>query len=576
MCGIAGIFNYSGPVNADELGRLTDSLEHRGPDGRGIHIDGSLGLGHRRLAILDLSEAGRCPMRYDAPGGREYWITYNGEVYNFLELKDELQSIGYRFRSESDTEVVAAAYAQWGDACQLRFNGMWAFAIWDVRERRLFISRDRFGIKPLYYMDKNGRFVFASEIKAFLELEGFVPRLDTDAARHFLNSTTAFDGTATDSALQDVKRLPGGNCMTVAADGSCHISRWWETYDHIPSVPLKFVDQVAGFRELFLDAVRIRMRSDVPVGTCLSGGVDSSAVASAMAWLQRNDSGLERCSRDWQQTFVASFPGTSVDERPFAEEVVRHIGAKPHYWIFDGGNAVGNIINSVWALDDLAGAPAVPVWSIYREMRRSNVIVSLDGHGGDELLGGYAGYLDIPLSSLNNKLYHDFHYTHMPAILRNYDRCSMAHGIEVRMPIMDWRLVTYCFGISPEAKIGRGFTKSIFRHAMQGIMPEAIRNRRAKIGFASPLIEWYNGAMAPLIRKIVNHPLWIESPFWEGVELRNQILLKTNTGSWTMDDFDRASRVWTFLSMTIWQLIFIERDNSFFGELFGGKTIENR
>jgi len=560
MCGITGILSYAGPVNSDELERFTNALAHRGPDGWGTYLDHDLGLGHRRLAILDLTDSGKCPMRYTAPGGGEFWITFNGEIYNFLELRSELEKMGHQFQTQTDTEVIAAAYSQWGESCQLRFNGMWAFAIWQPLHRSLFLSRDRFGIKPLYYSNKGNRFTFASELKAFLVLDGFSPMLEEEAARQFLANATAYDGTSAITALSGVYRLPGGHCMTVFADGQPQISKWWETLDHIPIVPGDGKAQIDGFRELFSDAVRVRMRSDVPVGTCLSGGVDSSAVASTMAWLQRNGKGLERCSENWQQTFVATFPGTPVDERPFAEEVVRHINAKPHYWQFDGKSAVENIVDSVWALDDLAGAPAVPVWSIYREMRRNNVVVSLDGHGGDELLGGYASYLDVALDHLNNRLYQDFHYTHMPAILRNYDRCSMAHGIEVRMPLMDWRLVTYSFGLSAEKKIGRGFTKLILREAMQGIMPEHIRTRRSKVGFASPLIEWYNGDMAPLIRTLVNHHLWLASPYWKGADLRALVLSKTNDRSWTMADWDSASRLWSFFCIVIWQILFIEQN----------------
>ncbi|OQX22477.1 MAG: hypothetical protein BWK80_30440 [Desulfobacteraceae bacterium IS3] len=161
MCGIAGILNLNGPINPDELDRFTDSLTHRGPDGRGTFVDGNLGLGHRRLAILDLSEAGKCPMPYGGYDGKRYWITFNGEVYNFLELRDELKKLGYRFRTETDTEVVVASYAHWGEDCLLRFNGMWALAIWDSLEKKLFLARDRFGIKPLYFWGTR-RFAFSS------------------------------------------------------------------------------------------------------------------------------------------------------------------------------------------------------------------------------------------------------------------------------------------------------------------------------------------------------------------------------------------------------------------------------
>lgn len=561
MCGITGIININQPVEAAELDRFTDALSHRGPDGRGTFIDGRLGLGHRRLAILDLSDAGKCPMRYVAPDGREYWITYNGEIYNFIELRSELERFGYRFQSQTDTEVIVGAYHRWGEECLLRFNGMWAFAIYDVLERKLFIARDRFGIKPLYYWVGNGRFAFASELKAFLALDGFTPRFNQQAAALFLQNNIGYDGMTEETALQGIRRLHGGYCMTVDIDGDVAVRKWWETAQHIPPIPARYEEQVEQFRELFLDAVRLRMRADVPIGTSLSGGVDSSAVACSMKWVHENQKhGLERCPGDWQQTFVATFPGTAVDERRYADEVICHIGAKPHYWIFDSQAATSHIIATAWAMDDFTGVPAVPVWSIYREMRRHKVIVTLDGHGGDELLAGYVQYLDVPIKMLNQKLYQDFHATQLPGILRNYDRCSMAHGIEVRMPIMDWRLVTYAFGLPPETKIGAGYTKRILRDAMQGIMPDNIRARRSKIGFASPLVEWFNGRMAPLIRRIVTHRLWLQSPFWKGRELSEYVLAKTNAAAWTMDDWDACTRLWVFMNLVLWQQLFIEGD----------------
>ena len=289
--------------------------------------------------------------------------------------------------------------------------------------------------------------------------------------------------------------------------------------------------------------------------------MDSSAVASAMAWHQNHPgSGMERCSEDWQRAFIATFPGTPLDERVFADAVVDHIGAKAHYWMFDQDEAVRHVIDTVWSMEDVYGGLAVPIWCTYREMRRRGVTVSLDGHGGDELLCGYTWYLDWPMNQVNANLFRDFHTTLLPAILRNYDRCSMAHGIEVRMPLMDWRLVTFALGLPAEAKIGGGYTKRVFRDAMTGIMPDAIRQRRSKIGFNSPMIEWYNGAMAPLIRRVVNHSLWLESPFWNGQQMRDAVLAKTNARAWTLKDWGGALQVWTMMNLVLWQLLFVERE----------------
>ena len=562
MCGITGILNFRDSVNPEDLDHFTDALVHRGPDGRGTFIEGPIGLGHRRLSILDLSDAGKCPMSYGEADGKRFWITYNGEIYNFLELRSELRTLGYKFKTETDTEVILASYEQWGKDCLLRFNGMWAFAIWDSLEKKLFIARDRFGIKPLCYAATPDRFIFASEMKAFLALKEFPVILNGDIIPQIIQNTAACEGTIDQTPMRGVRRLPAGHWIAVNSNGSYFVQKWWETADHIPQVPERYEDQVDQFRELFMEAVRIRMRSDVPVGTCLSGGLDSSAVASSMAWLHRSSANdaLERCPKDWQQTFIATFPGSKIDEQEYADEVVRHINAKPHYWVFDEKDALNHIVDFVWSMEDIYGGIGVPAWCLYRELRRNKVVVSLDGHGGDELLGGYTWYLDWPMNQVNQNLYKDFHYGVLPAILRNFDRCSMAHGIEVRMPFMDWRLVTFVFGLLPEAKIGGGFTKRILRDSMDGIMPEKVLRRVSKIGFNSPMIEWFNGGMRPLIEEVVNHKLWVESPFWDGSGLRTQILSKNNAQSWTYNDWGLTLQIWTLMNIVLWQMLFVEKE----------------
>jgi asparagine synthetase B (glutamine-hydrolysing) len=277
-------------------------------------------------------------------------------------------------------------------------------------------------------------------------------------------------------------------------------------------------------------------------------------------WNNRNGKiDLERCAKDWQHAFIASFPGSKIDESEYAGEVIQHIGAKPHYWVFDNDQSVQHVVDSVWAMEEVYGGIAVPVWSLYRQMRCDNIIVSIDGHGGDELLCGYTWYLDWPMNKVNENLMSDFHRTLLPSILRNYDRCSMAHGIEVRMPFMDWRLVVFVFGLSADSKIGGGYTKRILRDAMAGIMPEKIRKRTSKIGFNSPMIEWYNNGLSQMINKIVNLRFWLESPFWNGEELRAEVLTKTSNRSWTYDDWSQSLYLWTLMNVVIWHLLFIER-----------------
>ena len=559
MCGIAGIVDTTRRVKREDVRRMTDALAHRGPDGGDVFADGSTGLGHRRLAILDLTDAGKCPMTYTAPSGGVYRITFNGEVYNFIELRRELESLGHRFRTETDTEVVLAAYAQWGEEALLRFNGMWAFALRDETTHELFLARDRFGVKPLYY-HVNGRFTFASEMKAFSALPDFSARMNEPLVRRILEVSEPWEGMTDETMMLGVRSLPGGHCMSVTPDGRVRVRKWWETRDHLPEVPPRYGDQVEEFRRLFLDAVRIRMRSDVPLGSSLSGGVDSSAVASAMAWLHgAGTDGLERCAADWQKAFVAVFPGSMLDERRWAESVAPAIGADVRYCAFDPEESVRTLADVVWAVEYVHGILASPVWGIYREMRRNGIVVTLDGHGADELLGGYAGYLDVPVDELNGRLYNDIHRTMLPSILRNYDRCSMAHGVEIRMPLLDWRLVTFACALPPSAKLGGGFTKRIFRDAVKGILTEPVRTRRSKIGFNAPLVEWFNGPMNNVALRLFENRFWNDNPFWDGPDAARRLKERMRRGPWTYREWPEVVRLSIMLNLVLWNSLFVER-----------------
>jgi asparagine synthase (glutamine-hydrolysing) len=255
-----------------------------------------------------------------------------------LELRGELTDLGHRFVSDSDTEVVAAAYAQWGADCQLRFNGMWAFAIWDARDQQLFISRDRFGVKPLHYSLHNGAIAFASELKAFLTLPWIGGGFDDEILSETLNNI-AGQASSIHTLLKEVRQLQAGHTMLVTKDGRIHIARWWNTLDHLPKIGTDLQQHADEFRQLFFDACRVRLRSDVPLATSLSGGIDSSAVACTISELGR----LGRASlapRDWQRAFVACFTGTPHDEQDYARAIVQHTGMTAHYERVDEATAV--------------------------------------------------------------------------------------------------------------------------------------------------------------------------------------------------------------------------------------------
>ncbi len=636
MCGIAGILNLDDrPCVASTVKPLIDAIANRGPDGWGVHCEGPVGLGHRRLAILDLSDAGHQPMQF---GGR-YWITYNGEVYNFIEIRQELESLGTVFHSGSDTEVILAAYQAWGQDFVLKLNGMWAFAIWDSERRELFLSRDRFGVKPLHYLVEPQRFVFASELKSFLHLDGFIARENEEELKRQLIGKESLEH----SLIVGVKQLRAGHSMLVSAEGVT-IWRWWRTIDHIPAVPKRYSDQVDQFRELFIDACRLRMRSDVPISTCLSGGLDSSSILCALASV--NTAGNSRLAKDCHRAFVATFIGTEHDELEYAEAAIAKAGAEARFRPMAAAALAADLGRYAYDVEVVGEGLLVPVWALYRELRRDGVTVSLDGLGADELLMGYGSSLrthllangsvlrhpfrtldmartvqaqfpgvestarlmylsdrtlqwvgrgirrvrrgrqpvraplprrdvgwvtDVPevpdevglqereamqeLSPMSRMLYWQFHYGINHSLMRKYDRMSMSHGIEVRMPFMDWRLVTYCFGLPDEAKAGGGYTKRILRDAMKGILPETIRTRTMKIGFQSPLANWMNGDLGEWMWERVQTQRFLDSRGIDGPAIRDFIAPIQAAKRWTDAD---ARRVWRFLQADLWR-------ESFFG-----------
>jgi asparagine synthase (glutamine-hydrolysing) len=587
MCGIVGLWNLNGePISPAMLARFTDSLAHRGPDGNGFYIDpeASLGFGHRRLAIIDTSDGGRQPMSF---GGDRYWIIFNGEIYNFLELKTELEQNGYQFYTDSDTEIILAAYHHWGEDCQLRLNGMWALAIWDRQERTLFISRDRFGVKPLIYYFDQYHFAFASEMKAFLALDWFQPDFDPAMMAAALSNERLIEGDER-CLIQGLKHLLGGHCLTLRSNEKPKIRRWWNTLDHLETAPETYEDQVNRFRELFLDACRIRMRSDVSIGTALSGGLDSSSILCGMRYIHDTRHATERMASEWQKAFIMTYPGEALDERKYADEVIRQTDVMPIYCTADSNTYLEYFDRVLFQLEDISDIHLGP-WLVYKTQRENGVVVTVDGHGGDEALGGYPWHVTAALKDaisgrspkrthelvsvmkgldlfpgqnfylksaqsllekmmdrrahswliqekavftspafeadkprLRNRdtffkdLYIDFHFVQLPSVLRNFDRLSMAHGVEVRSPFMDWRLVCFLFSLPSNSKMGSGFTKRILRDALSGILPEAIRTRTQKLGFISPPGASSSPRGQQFIWDQVSSMEFQQSPIWNG------------------------------------------------------------
>ena len=393
MCGIAGIFDTDGaPADADVLRRMAEAIRHRGPDGDGFYADGGVGLAHLALRIIDLSDAARQPMTNE---DERLWLIFNGEIYNYRELRPDLEARGHRFRSRSDSETILHAYETWGPGCLSRFNGMWAFALWDRAARRLFLARDRLGIKPLYYWWDGQHFAFASEIKALLQhpLIRVQPNGAAIAeyfqAMHLSGDHTWFAG---------IHRLLPGHYLTVGPDG-LQIARYWDlpAEEDAPGVRSEG-DYIEEVRALLDSAVQIHLRSDVPVGAHLSGGVDSSAIVAL----------ISRHLPDRVRTFSGAFAeGPAYDERPYIRAVVERYHTDHHEVVPTWEDLPATLPRLVWHLDEpVVGAGAFPQWHVCRITRAAGVLVVNGGQGGDELFGGYYGYIPAYLRSVQRTLRH--------------------------------------------------------------------------------------------------------------------------------------------------------------------------
>ncbi len=405
MCGILGLFSPAGVEGyGNMLQKANDLVSYRGPDSAGFVLlstkpadnhkpvqaermpcEADLGsadlvLAHRRLAIIDLSPSGHQPM---SSSDSTNWITYNGEIYNYPELRKELEANGHSFRSHSDTEVILRAYEEWGEACVNRFNGMWAFALADLRQQKLFCSRDRFGVKPFHYFSDGKRFAFGSEIKQLLCFS-FVPRL--------INKGTVYEYLAyqvlehsDQTFFAGISNLLPGHNLTV--DFKSASVRTDPFYSPRFSIDYRMSETEAAerFRDLLEDAVRIRLRSDVQVGSCLSGGLDSSSIVCLMQRLLRNGA-----QGDVQHTFSSHFSEEEANELEYMEEVVRSTGVRAHYTYPTPDDFSHDLDRLVWHQEEPFGSTSIfAQWSVFKSVHEHGVKVMLDGQGADEVLGGY-------------------------------------------------------------------------------------------------------------------------------------------------------------------------------------------
>ena len=621
MCGLSGFIARSFQP-AGLIGRMNDMIRHRGPDDEGFLLKGNfdatplvlggrdtqadayqasvvyapigqldqfsdklvkLSMGHRRLSIVDLSPLGHQPM--STVDGR-YWIVYNGEVYNYLELRVELERIGCSFFSHSDTEVILQAYRVWGKGCLSRFNGMFAFLIYDSVKNILFCARDRFGVKPFYYRITEVGIGFASEIKQFTVLPDWSARMNGQRVYDFLN--WGITDHTDETLFKGVFQLRGGQAFELCLDDFSSTSNKFATGARLPVFtwyelkPRTFrgteADAAEQFRAKLIDSVKLHLRADVPVGSCLSGGLDSSSIVCIANRLLHDQN-----AHLLQRTFSACTDVAKVDERKWIDIVVNATGVKAHYVYPALSGLFSDVADITWHQDEPFGSTSIYAqWNVFRLAAENKVKVMLDGQGADEQLAGYHGYFGPHLATLFKSLrwmtllkeakamrrLHGYSYTtaaaylasaSLPEPIKNAlrratgrveqspgwlnmdalgceaqnpllpigaagadtvqalsmaqltasnlqmllhweDRDSMGHSIESRVPFLDYHLVEFVLGLPDEYKLSGGVTKRVLRDGMSGILPDAIRDRMDKIGFATPEETWLRETASDLFR----------------------------------------------------------------------------
>lgn len=623
MCGITGVMRFDGaPIDGDALKCMTDTIAHRGPDGEGRYISGPIGLGHRRLAIIDTSPAGKQPMSNE---NGTIWITYNGEIYNFQDLRLELQACGHQFQSNTDTEVVIHAYEEWGVACLQRFNGMFAFALWDENRQQLWIVRDRIGIKPLFYCHLNNRLLFGSEIKAILCDEKLERLIDLEALSYYL---ALFYTPAPYTLFRHVRQLMPGHYLLVEADGRVKDVEYWDLNYHEEYLRTDqyYIDE---FSHLLKDAVRLRLVSDVPFGSFLSGGVDSSSIAYFMT--QILDVPLK--------TFSIGFGESSYSELKYASKMADLLQAERHEQIITA-EAAQILPKLVWHAEEPTADSSMLAVYYLSQLTRKHVSMALSGDGADEIMAGYdtyqahylrqiyrlvpaflrrhlvnpvitslpasdgkitlgyklkrfaaaaeltaddahaswrvifnaaarkellsplggnadirADFLDLYRSlfsktnaqhSLNRMLYVDTRFYLPNDMLVKVDRMSMAHGLEVRVPFLDHRIVEFLAKVPPQLKLQSFVRKKyILKAAMKDFLPNEILARR-KEGFNLPHPRWIKNEMKPYI-----------SDQFSSSNLKNIGILNPRVAQQLLDghysgQMDNSYQIWCLLTLVIW------------------------
>lgn len=630
MCGITGAVwcEQGSAITQATLERMTWAIRHRGPDDSAHEFGGgwkssddslmSVALGFRRLSIIDL-EGAKQPLKNE---DKSLWLIFNGEIYNFVELRKEMLARGHRFSSDGDGEVVLHLFEEYGTGCFTFLNGMFAIALWDSRNNRLILARDRLGKKPLYFCQQYDRLLFASELKCFFEVPGFGPDIDPEAIDDYLTYQYVPHPKTIWKGIQ--KLMPGH--FVEFKDRKLKVGRYWE-YDPRPVKPLSKSDAISRLRELLEDSVALRLRSDVPLGAFLSGGVDSSLiVAIAQGKLARPI-----------RTFSIGFSDHDFDETHYAALVAKHLGTE-HTRFEVSPKCVDVVEKLAWHYDEPFGdSSAVPTWYL-SQLTKGSVTVALSGDGGDELFAGYDRYralsfsqalsnccplhlvpgvkllqklpdsshrrsvvrrlkrfleasgqppaskymnwlqvfsqklkTDLYSTDFNNQLVaHDSSafireawdradtrglvtqasfadlVTYLPCdLMTKVDIASMAHGLEVRCPMLDYRLVEFAMSLPSALKLRNFRGKAILKDAFGKCLPPIIW-RRPKMGFGVPIARWFRGELRPMIYELLLAPDTRVNSFFNTSALQ-RLVVEHDSGKQ-----NHGYRLWSLLMLEAW------------------------
>lgn len=630
MCGITGFFSFENNhvISKQLLQSMTNVLAHRGPDDSGcVLIDrkkqrtfsfsdtaedgairnGHVGLGHRRLSILDLSENGRQPMN---TANQEVWLVFNGEIYNFIELRSDLKNLGHVFSTDTDSEVVLKSYMQWGTQAFNKFNGMWGMAIYDMRNDTIILSRDRFGKKPLYYYTDGKKVLFSSEIKSLHLHPEVLKEINNQKVIDYAGRHYRYVDNDNESFFKNILQVPKSSYMIFGKNGLETVQKYWSLEpQESTGNELSESEIVEKFRNLLIDAVNIRLRSDVPVGSMLSGGLDSTSITALAVKGNKN---------------FHSFTGVTgegyFDESKYVDVFVKEIGIK-HNYVHPNPAELFDVLKEMLSYHDepICTVTWYNIYLIIKEIANYGIPVILTGHGGDELLGGYwdhyhynfsdiralggddsyelsewmknhnrpkseyvrereyikclhknkdielkkySQYLDclsqnllaydrknLPEASfcgdLSRRLYLELFYETVPASLRAEDRCMMAFSIENRVPFLDYRLAELCFSIGNSYKIRNGLGKWLLREAMKGILPEEIRVRKDKTGFNAPFDEWIRNENREQIEELISRNSYVNNEIYNQEKV-SKLFTEHLSGK------NHSMFFWQYINLNLW------------------------